>query len=77
MGKLYNLFNPSREKKKDIIVTAIFDDIADSREVWTPLEQTEIYNRLGLRLFERSKDKRSVLIKEAREEQQLMKDIKI
>ncbi len=44
---------------------------------WSPAEQMEIYNRVGLRLFERSKDKRSELIKEARELQQSMVDIKI
>ena len=77
MGKLYNLFNPNREKIKDNVVTGLFDEISDSREVWTPAEMTEIYNRLGLRLFERSKEKRSQLITEAREYQTSMKDIRI
>ena len=66
-----------RNRLKARTVTSLFDDIADSWDDWTATEQTEIYNRLGIRLMERKKDRRSELIKEARELQQSIIDIRI
>ena len=74
---MFKVFKKDRERDKDNTVNSILDDIIDDWRDWSPTEQTEIFNRVGLRLMERKKEGRSKLIKEARELQQSMKDIKI
>ena len=74
---MMNWFKKDREQEKDLVVNGIVDRIVNNIIKLNHSEQTEIINRVTLRLMERKKERRAELIKEARELQESITEIKI
>ena len=72
-----DIFKKDREFEKELTVGKIVRILHDSAEQFTEAEITEILNRTSLRVFERKKERRTELIKEARELQESMVDMKL
>lgn len=70
-------FQKSREQEIDDVVREIVKSIMYSDLDFTNQEQKEILDRVILNIFERKREKRAQLIKEAREIQEVLKEIKI
>lgn len=79
--RLFSLFRVDKtvlkEKQKEQTVDYIVSSIVSNINNYSHTEQTEILNRVTIRIMERKKEKRSLLIKEARELSESMADIKI
>lgn len=71
------LFQKSREQEIDDVVRGIVKSIMYSYLDFTNQEQKEILDKVILNIFERKREKRAQLIKEARELQEVLKEIKI
>lgn len=70
--KLFSYLKPSREKQKETTINFIVSSILESVNKYDHTEQTEILNRVTIRLMERKKEKRTKLIQEARQLQESM-----
>lgn len=74
--KLKDIFKKDREQEKEEVVSGIINNIFNNHYSFTHLEQTEILNRVSLRVMERKKEARKRLLEEARELQNSLVDIK-
>ena len=74
---MFNLFKVNREEEKTNLIRSIVSTITENNLNFSPIEQTEILNRISLRVMEKKKEERSRLLKEARELQQSLIDLKI
>lgn len=74
---LIDIFKKDRNQEKDEVVSGIVETLLNGTNKFSPIEVTEIYNRVGVRIFERNKESRSKLIKEAREHQEALEEMKI
>lgn len=74
---MFNLFKVNREEEKTNLIRSIVNGIVENDLKFTHTEQTEILNRISLRVMEKKKEDRSRLLKEARELQQSLIDLKL
>lgn len=74
---MFNLFKVNREEEKTNLIRSVVSTITENNLNFSPIEQTEILNRISLRVMEKKKEERSRLLKEARELQQSLIDLKI
>lgn len=74
---MFNLFKVNREEEKTNLIRSIVSTITENNLNFSPGEQTEILNRISLRIAEKKKEGRSKLLKELRELQQSLIDLKI
>ena len=74
---MFGIFKVNRDQEKTNLIRSIVNSITENDLNFTPIEQTEILNRISLRVMEKKKEERSRLLKEARELQQSLIDLKI
>lgn len=75
--KLLEVFKKDREAEKEEAINSITGNILNNKYSFNHIEQSEILNRVALRIFERKKESRRRLIAEAREVQKSMLDLKL
>lgn len=74
---MFGIFKVNRDQEKTNLIRSIVNSITENDLNFSQTEQTEILNRISLRVMEKKKEGRSKLLKELRELQQSLIDLKI
>lgn len=74
---MFGIFKVNRDQEKTNLIRSIVNSITENDLNFSQTEQTEILNRISIRVMEKKKEGRSKLLKELRELQQSLIDLKI
>ena len=75
--KLFKYFTKSREQEKQVAINGILNSLFNNHLEFTHSEQTEILNRVIINAMERKKETRTNLLKDLRDLQDSIKEIKL
>lgn len=74
---MFGIFKVNRDQEKTNLIRSIVNSITENDLNFSQTEQTEILNRISIRVMEKKKEGRSKLLKELRELQQSLIDLKL